>query len=331
MFDQTPSGIDLNTCLSLCQSNNAEACNYGWGGNNADRYCESEHSKPGESLYEYIYPGVNPAPYNGTRFSGWSYTWPQTSPCSPVSETGEGNTAGGTTDETSPAGGSAFKSPTLPAIPTQGLPSFGQLVQLIFTWSLNVLGIVVFVMIFYAGFKWFTAAGNTARVNEARGQITNAITGAIILLAAYIILYTINPDLVGGKFTLPGLGGGSSTTTPPEEGGPPPSGEEPASLLLDVQVERAKYGALMTPGETGQLLITVAWNNRAVGWGLSGKDFGTFCPSPAGPIACDILHHQPTNILYDVFTDSGNTNGPIWNNAGPPPGTNRPWVAPVQP
>ncbi|MBI4119854.1 MAG: hypothetical protein HY454_00095 [Parcubacteria group bacterium] len=96
-----------------------------------------------------------------------------------------------------------FSSPVNPIIPTQGLPGFGQLISTIFTWSLSVLGIVVFVQIFYAGFKWFTAAGNTARVNEARSQITNAITGAIILLAAYIILYTINPDLVGGTFTLP--------------------------------------------------------------------------------------------------------------------------------
>ncbi|MEK7138657.1 MAG: pilin [Patescibacteria group bacterium] len=99
-----------------------------------------------------------------------------------------------------------FSSPTQPTIPNQGLPGFGQLISTIFTWSLSVLGIVVFVMIFYAGFKWFTAAGNTAKVNEARSQITNAITGAIILLAAYIILYTLNPDLVGGVVSLPGVG-----------------------------------------------------------------------------------------------------------------------------
>jgi predicted PurR-regulated permease PerM len=108
-------------------------------------------------------------------------------------------------------GGSVFAA--TPTIPTEGLPSFGELVAWIFTWSLNILGIVVFVMIFYAGFQWFTAAGNTAKVNEARGQITNAITGAIILLAAYIILYTINPDLVKGTFTLPGTDNNSQNQT----------------------------------------------------------------------------------------------------------------------
>ena len=111
------------------------------------------------------------------------------------------------------SGGKSFRSSPTIRIPTEGLPGFGQLIAMIFTWSLNILGIVVFVMIFFAGFKWFTAAGNTAKVNEARSQITNAITGAIILLAAYIILYTINPDLVGGTFTLPGVG--SSTQQAP--------------------------------------------------------------------------------------------------------------------
>lgn len=90
-----------------------------------------------------------------------------------------------------------------PTIPTQGLPNFGELVAFVFTWSLNILGIVVFVMIFYAGFQLFTPGGNTAKVNEAKSQMANAILGAIILLGAWIILYTINPDLVGGTFNLP--------------------------------------------------------------------------------------------------------------------------------
>jgi len=108
-------------------------------------------------------------------------------------------------------GGKPFGLVIRPNIPTEGLPTFGALVETIFIWSLNILGIVVFVMIFFAGFQWFTAAGNTAKVNEARGRITNAVTGAIILLAAWIILYTINPDLVGGTFTLPGVGGPQNT------------------------------------------------------------------------------------------------------------------------
>ena len=230
-------------------------------------------------------------------------------------------------------GGQEFSKIPSPAIPNQGLPGFGQLISTIFTWSLSVLGIVVFVQIFYAGFKWFTAAGNTARVNEARSQITNAITGAIILLAAYIILYTVNPDLVGGRFVLTGLGPTTGQTGSGSGTQPPYTGTQPPNILSDVAAERARYGATLNDTELGKLLNTVAWKNKDAGWGLSGKNFGIRCPSPAGEIACDILHHKPTNAIVDVLVAAGDggPTTPAWQVLGPPPGSNRPWVAPVQP
>ncbi|GEM_PF-6863806 len=91
--------------------------------------------------------------------------------------------------------------------PTQGLPTnLGQLIQQIFTWSLGILGIAVFLMFFYSGFLYLTAAGNTARTGDAKTHMTNAVFGAILLLSAYLILYTINPDFVKSTVNLPGLG-----------------------------------------------------------------------------------------------------------------------------
>lgn len=113
-----------------------------------------------------------------------------------------------------------------------------------------------------------------------------------------------------------GTGGGTGNT-------------EPSSLLDDVREERAKYGAQLTPEEMGALVNAVAWKNRDAGWGLSRKDFGEYCPSPAGPVACDILHHKPSGKLFDVLYAS---NDPVWAEV---PYHNdpvrRPWVAPVQP
>ncbi len=91
-FDTTPSGLSLATCLKLCQTNNAEACNYGDGGDGVSTYCESEHSSPGNPLYIYNYPGVNPVPYDGTSFTGWAYVYPQDAPCL-ISPTSAGVTA----------------------------------------------------------------------------------------------------------------------------------------------------------------------------------------------------------------------------------------------
>lgn len=102
-------------------------------------------------------------------------------------------------------GGDNFSGTTTLGVP-EGYQSLGELITFIFAWSLRLLGISVFVMFFYAGVLWMTAAGNTGQVGEAKKRMTNAVLGAILLLSAYLILYTVNPDLVGGEWTLPGIG-----------------------------------------------------------------------------------------------------------------------------
>ncbi|OGI73540.1 hypothetical protein A3D42_02585 [Candidatus Nomurabacteria bacterium RIFCSPHIGHO2_02_FULL_41_18] len=121
-----------------------------------------------------------------------------------------------------------------------------------------------------------------------------------------------------------GSGGGSGTTT----GGGSGSGGQAISLLSDVQAERAKYGTPLTPEQMGAIVNTVAYKNRALGYGLSRKESGEFCPSPAGSVACDIIHHQPTNTLYDVLASS---NDPAWLSVPHHNNPARPWVAPVAP
>lgn len=104
--------------------------------------------------------------------------------------------------------------------PTQGLPTnLGGLIQQIFAWSLGILGISLFVMFFYSGFLWLTAAGNTSKIGEARTHMTNAVFGAILLLSSYLILYTINPDFVKNTVNLPGLGPTTGNPTGSDGGG----------------------------------------------------------------------------------------------------------------
>ena len=93
-----------------------------------------------------------------------------------------------------------------------------------------------------------------------------------------------------------------------------PSGEEPTSLLADVQTERVKYGTPMAPAEIGKLLNTVAWKNKALGWALLGKSSGANCPAPNGTlVSCDFLIHQPTLFGYDVLIGQEDQAIPTWN------------------
>ena len=80
--------------------------------------------------------------------------------------------------------------------------ALGQLIQNIYLYALYLVGLAVFIMIIWAGFLWLTAGANPGNIANAKHKILNAIIGAIIFFSGYAILYSINPDLVGGGFTL---------------------------------------------------------------------------------------------------------------------------------
>ncbi len=97
---------------------------------------------------------------------------------------------------------------------TEGLPTdLGQFIGAIFTWSLRLIGLVIFIRFFWAGLLWFTAAGNSSKTKQATDIMKNAALGAVVLFAAYLILNTINPDLIKGTLNLPGINGESTTPT----------------------------------------------------------------------------------------------------------------------
>lgn len=109
-------------------------------------------------------------------------------------------------DGSLPKGGPAFRVPNFEDVRNEDLPTdLGEFIKSLFKWSINLVGISVFVMFLYSGLIWFTAAGSAAKIDEARSHMKNAVLGALLLFASYIILYTINPDFVKSTFTLPGL------------------------------------------------------------------------------------------------------------------------------
>ena len=62
---------------------------------------------------------------------------------------------------------------------------------------LAFLGTIFLVLIIYGGFLWMTAGGNEEQIKKARGIITHATIGLIIVLAAYAITYYIVEKVKG--------------------------------------------------------------------------------------------------------------------------------------
>lgn len=79
----------------------------------------------------------------------------------------------------------------VPTFGTEARPSLGQFVGSFYDYALSLVGLAVFAMFLYAGIKMLF--GDRA---GAKKLILDAIIGALLLFSAYIILNTINPDLV---------------------------------------------------------------------------------------------------------------------------------------
>jgi len=84
----------------------------------------------------------------------------------------------------------------IPGLKTTTLPALPDYIKAIFEFSLMAVGIICFGALIYGGIRWLTSAGNPAVLSDAKDQIFSALLGLIILFSAYLILRTINPELV---------------------------------------------------------------------------------------------------------------------------------------
>jgi hypothetical protein len=85
--------------------------------------------------------------------------------------------------------------------PTTVKTAFPEYVKYLFNLAIIIAGLIAFASLVYGGFSYLTSAGNPTAIGDAKDRITSGILGLIILLASFIILTTINPQLVNLKIT----------------------------------------------------------------------------------------------------------------------------------
>ncbi len=61
---------------------------------------------------------------------------------------------------------------------------------------LGLLGIVLVLLIIYAGFLWMTAAGNEEKVTKAKKILTGAVIGMVLVMSAYAITAFVVSNIV---------------------------------------------------------------------------------------------------------------------------------------
>lgn len=86
---------------------------------------------------------------------------------------------------------------TVAAAPNVPLEALRQTVSDLYSYSLKVVGLCVFIMFLIAGLTYIIP-GLESKVGKPMDIIKDAVIGLVLLFSAYLILNTINPDLVGG-------------------------------------------------------------------------------------------------------------------------------------
>jgi len=97
--------------------------------------------------------------------------------------------------------------PISPDLPIESLqkgrvPSLGEYLNEIFTFTLAIAALLAVIRITMGGITYMTSSSGGA-TGEARETIKSAVLGLLVILATYLILNQINPDIlrfdIGGR------------------------------------------------------------------------------------------------------------------------------------
>lgn len=74
--------------------------------------------------------------------------------------------------------------------------SIAEYVKAIYNYLLSIVGITAAIVLMVGGVLWLTAGGSSEKVSQAKSWIGGSLTGLVLALTSYLILQTINPQLV---------------------------------------------------------------------------------------------------------------------------------------
>ena len=76
------------------------------------------------------------------------------------------------------------------------IPWIGEYIQWLYNYSIGIISLLALLAIMIGGFYWIMAGGSASRVSEAKSWISAAISGLALALTSYLLLFTINNELV---------------------------------------------------------------------------------------------------------------------------------------
>jgi len=86
--------------------------------------------------------------------------------------------------------------PGLTERPTSVKTALPDYVKYLFNFAVMISGLVAFAVLIFGGARYATSAGEPAVMNDAKSQMFAGVLGLVVLLSSYVILTTVNPQLV---------------------------------------------------------------------------------------------------------------------------------------
>ena len=72
-------------------------------------------------------------------------------------------------------------------------------IQALYSYGLGIAGIIAAIVLMAAGVLWITSAGDSGKIGQAKELIFGTLIGIVILFSSWIILNTVNPELLNFK------------------------------------------------------------------------------------------------------------------------------------
>jgi len=76
------------------------------------------------------------------------------------------------------------------------LPNY---IKAVYDYRMAVVGILAAIILMGGGLLWLTSTGNESRISKAKELITGGLSGLVLLLSSWLLLNTINPNLLKFK------------------------------------------------------------------------------------------------------------------------------------
>jgi len=70
-----------------------------------------------------------------------------------------------------------------------------QIIAWVYVFVVGISGLAAFIMIVWSGVQWMTSTGDPSKTSDAKDRIRNALLGLLLILASFVLLQTINPEL----------------------------------------------------------------------------------------------------------------------------------------